>query len=167
MTAHQLMLGEWAVDPRDCWATPPELFAALDEELHATVDVCAEERTAKVSRFWTPADDGLSQDWSKERAFCNPPYSLVLPWSQKCREAQVACLLVPVSSDAAWWHESLQHVCCVDFFRGRIDFIPPPGIEASTCNGRHCLMWFRKDIAQAGNWLRVRSRDAKTGQLIG
>ena len=163
MTAHQMMLGEFADDIRDNWATPQSLFDEINIEGKFTVDSCATAINAKMPRFWSPTDDGICKDWRQERVWVNPPYSNIAPWVTLAKTARLACLLVPVASDAKWFHAALHSCSLIDFFRGRIDFVPPPGVEASTCNGRHCLMWFDRQRLDDPCF---RSRDAKTGNLI-
>jgi len=55
------------------WETPQELFDVLHAEFGFDLDVCATKETAKCKRFFSPKDDGLSQEW---RGVCwmNPPY---------------------------------------------------------------------------------------------
>ena len=55
------------------WATPWDFFNKLDAEFGFTLDVCALHENAKCSRYFTPEEDGLKQDW---RGVCwmNPPY---------------------------------------------------------------------------------------------
>jgi phage N-6-adenine-methyltransferase len=48
----------------DEWETPWEFFSALDAVFHFTLDVCASHANAKCGRYFTKADDGLSQMWS-------------------------------------------------------------------------------------------------------
>lgn len=45
------------------WATPQDFFDRLDAEFHFTLDPCALPDNAKCSKFFTPEDDGLLQDW--------------------------------------------------------------------------------------------------------
>lgn len=52
---------------RDDWETPPEFFAALNEEFRFTLDVCALPETAKCAAYFTPEDDGLSRAWIAPR----------------------------------------------------------------------------------------------------
>ena len=52
---------------RDDWETPPDFFAALNEEFHFTLDVCALPETAKCADYFTPEDDGLSRPWIAPR----------------------------------------------------------------------------------------------------
>ncbi len=42
----------------DMWATPPELYAALDEEFGFTLDACAVRDNAKCPDYYTPEQDG-------------------------------------------------------------------------------------------------------------
>ena len=65
------------------WTTPPDLFRALDQEFHCTLDVAAQPDNACCPRFYTPAQDGLSQSWAGEVCWCNPPYREVGRWVRK------------------------------------------------------------------------------------
>lgn len=64
-------------------ATIPSVFDPLHERFNFTVDVAASPANAKLPRFYTSEDDGLAQDWSGERVWCNPPYSSIEPWAEK------------------------------------------------------------------------------------
>lgn len=48
----------------DMWETPQALFDELDKEFHFTLDVCAVPENAKCERYFTPAQNGLKQDWN-------------------------------------------------------------------------------------------------------
>lgn len=54
----------------DEWETPPDLFEALNEEFHFTLDACALPETAKCPRYFTPEDDGLSRPWAEIAGGC-------------------------------------------------------------------------------------------------
>ncbi len=110
------------------WETPWDLFGRLDEEFHFTLDPCATEGTAKVSKFYTEAQDGLAQNWLTERVFMNPPYGAELPlWTRKAKDSaeQGATVvgLLPASTDAGWFHD---HVLApkaeIRYLRGRVHF---------------------------------------------
>lgn len=109
------------------WATPPELFAELDREFHFTLDVCAQEWNKKVDRYFSEADNGLTQDWGQNVCFMNPPYGKELPkWMAKAFEsclkgAKVVCL-VPAATDTDWWH---RHALRgeIRYLRGRPRFL--------------------------------------------
>jgi len=112
------------------WETPPDLFVGLDREFRFTLDVCATEKNRKVRRFFSPEDDGLSRDWSRDRCWMNPPYGREIPkWMKKAYEeslkgALVVCL-VPARTDTAWWHDYAAKGK-VRFLRGRLRFVGAP-----------------------------------------
>ena len=127
------------------WCTPPDFFAALDEEFHFTMDAAASHENALCRFYCTPSGtfrkgfdgvghsqyhdlDGLSYPWNHQRVFCNPPYDLSLYlWVQKAvaLEADVAVLLLPPSVDTQWFHTFIwghgQHVQ-TRFYPGRLKF---------------------------------------------
>lgn len=92
-------------------ATTPEDFGKLHERFNFTVDACALPHNAKLPRFFSPAQDGLLQDWSGERVFCNPPYSNIEPWVIKAREsgAELVVLLLPANrTEQGWWQRQVE-----------------------------------------------------------
>ena len=124
----------------DEWATPADLFAALDREFHFTLDAAATEKNAKCARFFTKEDDALGRDWAEVAAFgglagrgavwLNPPYSrgLQAAFLQKARHESgkfrgptVACL-IPARTDTKVWHETIFGQAEVRFLKGRLRF---------------------------------------------
>lgn len=107
------------------WSTPDDLYSLLDGEFHFTLDVCATAANAKCEKFFTEADDGLTQDWTGS-CWMNPPYGEVIPkWIQKAWEssfgqATVVCL-VPARVDTGWWWDYCRHGE-IRFLRGRLKF---------------------------------------------
>lgn len=68
----------------DQWATPQDFFAELDQEFHFDLDPCADESNHKTPEYFTKEQDGLLQDWSGRRVFCNPPYGrAIAAWVEK------------------------------------------------------------------------------------
>jgi phage N-6-adenine-methyltransferase len=110
----------------DEWATPQFLFDALDAEFGFTLDPCATHQNAKCKRFYTKADNGLTQNWNDEVVFMNPPYGRQIgAWRKKAYEsslsgALVVCLL-PARTDTNWWHKYAMRGE-VRFFKGRLKF---------------------------------------------
>ena len=51
------------------WETPGDFFRTLDDEFHFGLDVCAKPQNAKCTRFFSPEQDGLAQDWGRETAW--------------------------------------------------------------------------------------------------
>ena len=111
------------------WATPQWLFDELNEEFHFTLDPCADDLNHKCGKYYTAEDDGLAQDWSGERVFCNPPYGRrVGDWVKKCFQ-EVYCgkcpcvvMLLFAKTDTKWFHSYIYHKAEVRFIRGRIKF---------------------------------------------
>jgi phage N-6-adenine-methyltransferase len=108
------------------WATPVDFFRLLDSEFSFTLDVCALPDNAKCARFFTPAEDGLAQEW-QGAVWMNPPYGREIGrWVAKARAsaqagATVVCLL-PARTDTAWWHEHVTRAAEIRFIRGRLKF---------------------------------------------
>lgn len=100
-------------------ALPQDAFDVLDKRFKFTVDVAASAQNAKVSRYYTEAEDGLFQDWNGERVYCNPPYSSIYPWVKKAwnsTNAGLVVMLLPANrTEQTWWQE------LVEPYRDRID----------------------------------------------
>lgn len=113
---------------RDDWETPWPLFSRY-HEIHAfTVDACALPHNAKCPRFYSPEQNGLTQDWSNERVWLNPPYGrAIAPWMQKAHEeasrnGALVVGLIPARTDSGWWHDFVMRAD-VEFLRGRVKFV--------------------------------------------
>lgn len=102
----------------DSWSTPRDLYDALNGEFAFTLDPCPLDPDA------TPlfGADGLHRSWQGERVFCNPPYSDILPWIARAREADLAVYLLPCRTDTRWWHEHAMKADEIRFLRGRLRF---------------------------------------------
>lgn len=116
----------------DHWTTPIELFNALNALWGFTVDVACEIETALCPKFYTPAEDGLMQDWSNETWWMNPPYSDLKPWLQKAsashryNENSNGLILVPSRTDTKAFQDYAVPDCtCMCFIKGRIKFGDP------------------------------------------
>lgn len=51
----------------DNWATPQSFFDRLNAEFNFTLDPCADKDNAKCTKYYTVDDNGLAQDWARER----------------------------------------------------------------------------------------------------
>lgn len=126
----------------DLWATPPEVFEALDKEFCFGFDVCAEYETAKCPDYWTIEDDALSKDWAEDAKcripgagliemgalWCNPPYSKIAPWVEKAIEAQLkgrmTVMLVMCDPSVKWFSLAQQYASEIRFITdGRLAFL--------------------------------------------
>lgn len=110
----------------DLWATPQEFFDKLNRIFRFETDVCANHENAKCASFFTPEQNGLSQEWTGV-CWMNPPYGRAIgEWVEKAYRsakengATVVCLL-PARVDTRWWHD----YCAkgeVHFCKGRLKF---------------------------------------------
>ena len=109
----------------EMWATPQDFFDRYDAMFGFELDVCASPENAKCARFFTEAEDGLSQQWAGV-CWMNPPYGKTIKqWMAKAYEsslqgATVVCL-VPARTDTAWWHDYAMRGQ-IEFIRGRLKF---------------------------------------------
>jgi phage N-6-adenine-methyltransferase len=126
---------------KDDWQTPPDLFKALDDEFHFTLDAAASGPNL-LPRWLGPnspiAEDALAASWKDEVCFLNPPYSMVGQFIAKASHEQkhaTTVVLVPARTDTKWWHlyvwNQWRHKWEVGvqgrFIRGRVKFIDPTG----------------------------------------
>ena len=113
----------------DEWATPQWLFDKLNNEFHFTLDPCATAENAKCQKYYTKADNGLTQEWNNETVFCNPPYGRsAVAWIKKCylhsikRGGGTAVMLIPARTDTRAFHEYIYGKAEVRFIKGRLKF---------------------------------------------
>jgi len=111
----------------DEWSTPQVLVDHLHASFQFTLDPCATPATAKATKFFTKADDGLAQSWAGERVFVNPPYSETAAWVQKAYEesqgygATVVCL-VAARTDRPWFQAAIKRANEIEYLPGRVWF---------------------------------------------
>jgi site-specific DNA-methyltransferase (adenine-specific) len=109
------------------WDTPPDFYDKLHKEFGFTLDPCCTHENAKCPKHFTQAENGLTQDWSGERVFMNPPYGREIgqwmkkAWEESRRGALVVCL-VPARTDTAWWHNYAIKGTEIRYIRGRLKF---------------------------------------------
>ena len=96
------------------WATPKDVYAALDAEFHFDYDPCPLRSET----------DGLKESWTGRRVYCNPPYGpAIRKFLDKAAEAKVAVFLVPARTDTRWFHEVvLPKANEIRFCKGRLKF---------------------------------------------
>lgn len=111
----------------DEWATPQDVFDALNDEFHFTLDPCATSENRKCEKYFTKADDGLKMNWGGYRVFCNPPYSKIATWVEKAyseskKPGTVVVLLIPSRTDTRWFHNFIYGKAEIRFIKGRLKF---------------------------------------------
>ena len=111
------------------WATPQSFFDKLNGIFGPfTLDAAASSDNYKVANHYTEADDSLSQDWSGNRVFLNPPYGRALKdWVKKAYEEgqkddTTVVMLIPARTDTQYWHDYVMKADEIRFVRGRIKF---------------------------------------------
>jgi phage N-6-adenine-methyltransferase len=167
---------------RDDWATPPELVTAIARklDLRFALDTACESHNAIAGvRAVCAVDrgaDGLAIDWDmsidcarlgarshRDAAWCNPPYSKLRAWLDKCAREGERCnvvALIPARTDTHAWHESVMPSACrVLLLKGRVKFVgastgaPFPSAVVQWLPGYHgpalCESWdWRADVAE-------------------
>lgn len=119
------------------WETPIAFFKMLDDEFHFTLDVCASDTNHKVKRYFTVADDALSESWDDEVCWMNPPYGKSIgKWIEKAyneskKGATVVCL-IPSRTDTKYWHDYVMKADEIRFIKGRLKFLDAQGNENMT-----------------------------------
>ena len=88
----------------DDWATPQDLFDALDAEFHFTLDPCSSEQNHKCDRYFTKEDNGLLHDWGGNLSFSTHPMV------KKC---------INGLKNAIFWTERTHNCCSVDSGKNR------------------------------------------------
>jgi phage N-6-adenine-methyltransferase len=117
--------------------TPQDFFDKVNARYGFTVDVAAGPLNHKCELWFGEgglAFDALEVEWAPETCWMNPPYSVCgafvrKAWEEAQKGATVVGLL-PVRTDAAWWHTFIydSSICqfrpgvFVDFLRGRLSF---------------------------------------------
>ncbi len=61
------------------------------------------------------------------RVFCNPPYSNIKKWVEKCyyeslKPNTIVVLLIPARTDTSYFHDFIYHRSEIRFIRGRLRF---------------------------------------------
>jgi phage N-6-adenine-methyltransferase len=155
-----------AIGPQE-WETPDPLFDTLHDEYGFTLDAAATCENAKLPVFFTEAHDGLRRSWAGHRVWCNPPFKRGGDWVAKAREEQrergvFSALLVLASVETTWFHD-VALTAQVWLFRGRIRFVPPPGVVASQNTQANILVVFDPRSSVRGI---VGTRCARTGEVL-
>lgn len=106
------------------WSTPQGFFDLLNKEFNFTLDACASSSNHKCVKYYTLLDDGLSQDWSNETVWLNPPYGRgVGKWLEKLYKSNVVGVaLIPARTDTRYFHDWVVGKCEVRFVKGRLKF---------------------------------------------
>lgn len=125
---------------RQSWATPPELFRRISDRWGPfDLDAAASDADRKCDSYITAAGDALSRGWRARRVWLNPPYRMLGPWIDhaieqvKAGNCERVVMLLPSRTDQGWFHALLaEPLARIEFLRGRIQFVAPPGVNSSS-----------------------------------
>jgi phage N-6-adenine-methyltransferase len=137
--------GEKNVAGTDVWLTPPWLLKQLGE---FDLDPCAPLNrpwdTAK--KHYTIEDNGLAFEW-EGRVWLNPPYGRGMEiWLSRLAEHNGGglALIFARTETKAFFNEVWDKADALLFFRGRIKFHTPDGLEAQTAQSPSVLIAYGK-----------------------
>jgi hypothetical protein len=140
---------------RGDWRTPPEVLDRVRRVARIGIDPCGGPGSlvgADVEWCGGYEDDGLRLSWSGTLrgtsprletggiddglVYVNPPYGRRIgDWVAKIiEETNEGCeilALVPSRTDAGWWQWLAGCASCAALSRGRIRFLPAPGVAES------------------------------------
>lgn len=111
----------------------------------------AANETVKATRYFTEAQDGLSQTWNG-RIWLNPPYSgkLVSAFTNhlicelEAKRVKQAIVLVNNATDTGWFAELAGHAAAICFKTGRIAFVNTEGEAISGAAQGQVFLYFGK-----------------------
>ena len=132
---HPQQTGRRGANPNvDDRALPLDAFREFHARFGFSIDAAASYENAKMPRFYTEQDCGLTASWAGERVYCNPPYSNIRPWIEKAwaeTAAELIVMLLPSNrTEQGWWQDLVEprrdrddSPLSVEFMRGRIRFL--------------------------------------------
>lgn len=139
------------------WYTPDEYLDAAREVLGGfDLDPASSEAAqvkVRAGRYFTKADDGLTQEWHG-RVWLNPPYTqpdIANFMSKMVAErgagrVSAAIMLTHNYTDTAWFHDGAKLADAICFTRGRIKFYDASGAIAAPTQGQ-AFFYFGDDVA--------------------
>jgi phage N-6-adenine-methyltransferase len=147
---------------RNTWATPPAVAAYWVERCGLGLDVAASDTNHVCPLYITEEEDGLTAPWA-HRFWCNPPYDNILPWVEKAlTSGRTGVMLLPARTDSAWFRLLVEaHGVDIYFSRGRIRFVPPEGVKASSNTHGSIIA----EIHDRGHDI-IGCFDPKTGEIL-
>jgi hypothetical protein len=128
--------------------------------------------TIKAGRYFDIASDGLTQKWTANSVWLNPPYcksgsvSNQELWTCKliaeyeAGNTQEAILLVNAATETAWFQRLYAYPVC--FVKGRIHFNSPTGVTTGPTTGQ-AFIYFGSN---AKRFISVFSQFGKVVQIV-
>lgn len=142
----------------DMFQTPDNLFKQLNDIYTFTVDSACCSYNCKLSYgFYFDKDkDGLKENWSGHRVFCNPPFSNKADWIKKAHDevlnnnCNICVMVLPTNClDSIAWHTYIEGKFTYEILRGRVSFINPESGKPQTGNNAGTvIIYFKKKIVR-------------------
>jgi phage N-6-adenine-methyltransferase len=130
----------------DVWITPPEIIDAIGL---SDLDPCGYLPDGKplvetARRYYTEEDDGLIQPW-EGTVFCNPPYSDLATWMEKCASYHLetgkdVILLAFARTDTRTFQAHARSATSMNFLSGRVKFLDANGNRRQNPNAASVLI---------------------------
>lgn len=130
----------------DVWLTPQWI---IDKIGISDLDPCGwlPNNTPFVSTaksYLTEEDDGLNKTWTGS-VFCNPPYSDLKTWLERCDEyheksGEDVIVLCFVRSETKAFQQNIKNCTGINLMNKRVKFLNAEGIEQSNGNAPSCLI---------------------------
>lgn len=138
---------------RNEWETPvPKYYEACNRwDIQPAVDVAANGHNKKCAVFINEEMNALKTDWIwfanqqglSANFFMNPPFNPT-GFMTKFIEQAIAVaergghtlFILPASVEQKWYHKLIKQFPH-EFFEGRVNFLPPPGIKPSHPRSNH------------------------------
>lgn len=113
------------------WFTPAKILSPVRAVLgEIDLDPCSNDvaqQDVQARRYYTEADDGLSQPWNATTIFMNPPYGRAIgAWTDRLVSTyrtgavRAALALLPGRTDTDWFTPLFAYPIC--FIHGRLQF---------------------------------------------
>lgn len=134
---------------RQCWRTPPELWAGPDHEKDFLRDGLTVEW-----RDWAYAL--TPEQTACHSLYCNPGFSNLGPWCRHVRQetnAGFPCgvVMAMVAPSTEWWRDWAMVADEIVLLTPRVNFLPPPGVKPSTNNHDNALLIYRHGPPRLGH----------------
>jgi phage N-6-adenine-methyltransferase len=152
--------GEAQVGATDVWLTPPWILETLGEfDLDPCASIDRPWDTAK--KHYTKEDNGLIQPWVG-RIWCNPPYGRAMyPFLEKMVAHGNGIVLIFARTETKAFFEYVwDQADAIFFFKGRLRFYTPDGVEADTSGAPSVL------VAYGSNNVKALEDSGLPGKLI-
>jgi DNA modification methylase len=139
------------------YCTPPRVLDPVRAYFGGSIPLdpaTNQTNPTKAKIFYTPAEDGLAQQWEKP-VYVNPPYGkLIKPWLHKIAEeaargTTILALLPVVRTEQQYFQDLMAAANAVCWIRKRVSFIRPSTGEVAKSNPHASALWgFNVDVAK-------------------